>query len=155
MIESRLQDLDTYLQFNQHDFNTQPRNTTPPTSSNPIYFSTTSYVNQPTYQTRYNVNTSQNLTSELKDLPVFRYRNVDKRKSRSCPICLEEYQIGELIPYFHCEHYLHYHCFKECYQNCNKSHFDCPICRQKVMSQPLVNIAKQKRRDFLKRTSTL
>lgn len=89
---------------------------------------------------------------KIKDLPVFAYREVDK----TCSICLDDFKLGDLIPYFHCQHYLHYHCFRECYQNWisgrNKEGLNCPQCRQEVMTQKLVDCAKEKRRSFLKRT---
>ena len=92
----------------------------------------------------------------LNDLPVFRYRKIDKIKSKSCPICLEDYKEDDFIPYFHCEHYFHYKCFKECLitnsNTENNKEFTCPVCRQKIMNQNFVNKAKKKRKEFIDRT---
>ena len=98
-----------------------------------------------------------NIDKELLDLPVFRYRKVDKIKSKSCSICLEDYKEGDFIPYFHCEHYFHYNCFKDClsYSNKEGKKFNCPICRQEIMKQSFVNEAKKKRKGFLDRTYSL
>jgi C4-type Zn-finger protein len=100
------------------------------------------------------INNVSNNDKKLSDLPVFRYRKVDKIKCKSCSICLEYYKEGDFIPYFKCGHYLHYNCFKKCllYKNEN---FDCPICRQEIMKQSFVDEAKQKRKSFLDRTHSL
>ena len=98
----------------------------------------------------------RNNEEKLYDLPVFRYRKVDKIKCKSCAICLEDYKEGDFIPYFKCGHYLHYDCFKECllYKNKNEN-FYCPICRQDIMRQSFVNESKKKRKEFLDRTHSL
>ena len=108
-------------------------------------------------RSRNNYNRGNKNNNEiLKDLPVFLYKKVDKIKCKECPICLEKYKEGDFIPYFHCEHYFHYECFRECLKNMNgRDGFTCPVCRQKVMSQMYVNQAKEKRKQFLKRVFTL
>jgi hypothetical protein len=116
-------------------------------------------INQENIFTRsrnYSNREDKNDNKILKDLPVFLYRKVDRIKCKECPICLEKYKEGDFVPYFHCGHYFHYECFRECLKNMNSNEeFSCPVCRQKVMSQIYVNQAKEKRRFFLTRVFTL
>lgn len=103
----------------------------------------------------YTENNIENNKNILSDLPVFRYRKIDKIKCKSCPICLEDYKEGDFIPYFHCEHYIHYNCFKQCFNHKGEKKFSCPVCRQELMTQEFVNISKDRRKEFIKRTLAL
>ena len=83
----------------------------------------------------------------ITDLPVFRYRLVDRIKEKQCPICLVDFVIGDFIPYLSCEHYFHYSCFRQWLEHKP----ECCVCRQNPLTQESVEEAKRQRRHFLKR----
>lgn len=59
---------------------------------------------------------------EIRDLPKVRF---DAEEQQHCAICLESYQVGELLTSLRCNHFFHVECLKDWMQRSTQ----CPLCR--------------------------
>ena len=60
--------------------------------------------------------------SKINDETIF------KNENKQCPICLDNYKIGDKISYLPCFHLYHYKCIKK-WLKCSKK---CPLCKKEV-----------------------
>ncbi|KAF4701975.1 hypothetical protein FOZ62_030208, partial [Perkinsus olseni] len=56
-------------------------------------------------------------------------------RGRSCAICLDQFQVGDLLRQLPCGHCLHEKCFLECFERCSDDGSErhmhkCPLCRE-------------------------
>ena len=73
--------------------------------------------------TNRNIN-NQKITELLEDVEITE-QVLNKNVSKSCIICMEDFEIGEKICYLPCFHFFHSECIKPWTQKSDK----CPICK--------------------------
>ena len=65
----------------------------------------------------------------IKNIKIKEYTlNEEKHDNERCPICLEDFNIGEILNELICNHFYH----KNCINNWIKSNNNCPICRSSI-----------------------
>jgi len=65
----------------------------------------------------------------IKNIKIKEYTlNEDKHDNERCPICLEDYNIGDILNELICNHFYH----KKCINNWIRSNNNCPICRASI-----------------------
>ena len=65
----------------------------------------------------------------IKNIKIKEYTlNENYHDNDRCPICLEDYNIGEILNELICNHFYH----KKCINNWIKSNNNCPICRSSI-----------------------
>ena len=65
----------------------------------------------------------------IKNIKIKEYTlNENKHDNERCPICLEDYNIGDILNELICNHFYH----KKCINNWIISNNNCPICRSSI-----------------------
>ena len=65
----------------------------------------------------------------VKNIKIKEYTlNENYHDNDRCPLCLEDYNIGEILNELICNHFYH----KKCINNWIKSNNNCPICRSSI-----------------------
>ena len=75
----------------------------------------------------HNNNNNKNISGLLEDIEITE-QILNKDDSKSCTICLEDYDIGEKICYLPCFHYFHSECIKDWTKKSDK----CPVCKMVI-----------------------